>query len=276
VADAHPDRADKVTGSWDAIDIDAGTECVMDLKGKVAIVTGGGTGMGKAISTLLAASGANVVVNYSKSEADAVATAEEITKAGVEALPIKADVSVAADVAAMVEQTERQLGRIDILVNNAGYTQFLAMSDLDGMPEEEWDKIFDINVKGIWLCAKAAAPAMRRAGGGAMVNVTSIAGLKVTGSSMAYSVSKAAANHLTKCLALALAPDIRVNSVAPGLVITRWWDHAGEERLKQMAESMPLKRSVTPEQVATTTLELLRNDAITGQIVALDTGALLP
>jgi 3-oxoacyl-[acyl-carrier protein] reductase len=109
-----------------------------------------------------------------------------------------------------------------------------------------------------------------------VVNITSIAGLKVTGSSMAYSVSKAAAIHLTKCLALALAPDIRVNSVAPGLVVTRWWAHAGEERLKQMAEGMPLKRSVTPEQVATTTLELIKNDAITGQTIALDTGALLP
>jgi 3-oxoacyl-[acyl-carrier protein] reductase len=248
----------------------------MELKGKVAIVTGGGTGMGKAISTLLAASGASVAVNYSRSEADAVATAEELTAAGVEALPIRADVSVASDVAAMVEQAERQLGRVDILVNNAGYTQFVPMNDLDGMPEAEWDRIFDVNVKGIWLCTKAAAPAMKRAGGGAVVNVTSIAGLKVAGSSMAYAVSKAAANHLTRCLALALAPDIRVNAVAPGLVVTRWWAHAGEERLKQMAESMPLKRSVTPEQVAAATLELLQNDAVTGQTVALDSGALLP
>jgi 3-oxoacyl-[acyl-carrier protein] reductase len=248
----------------------------MDLKGKVAIVTGGGTGMGKAISTLLAASGASVAVNYSRSEADAVATAEELTAAGVEALPIRADVSVAADVAAMVEQTERQLGRVDILVNSAGYTQFVPMKDLDGMPEEEWDRILDVNVKGIWLCTKAAAPAMRRAGGGAVVNVTSVAGLKVAGSSMAYAVSKAAANHLTKCLASALAPEIRVNAVAPGLVLTRWWAHAGEERHKQMIEGLPLKRSVSPEEVASTMLELIKNDSITGQIIALDSGALLP
>ena len=248
----------------------------MELKGNVAIVTGGGTGMGKAISTLLAASGASVAVNYSRSEADAVATAEELTTAGVEALPIRADVSVAADVAAMVEQTERQLGRVDILVNNAGYTKFVGMNDLEGMPEKEWDRIMDVNVKGIWLCTKAAVPAMRRAGGGAVVNVTSIAGLKVVGSSMAYAVSKAAAIHLTKCLAAALAPDVRVNSVAPGLVVTRWWAHAGKERLKQMSESMPLKHSVTPEQVATTTLELLKNESITGQTIALDAGALLP
>jgi 3-oxoacyl-[acyl-carrier protein] reductase len=247
----------------------------MDLKGKVAIVTGGGTGMGKAISTLLAANGASVAVNYSRSEDDAVATAEELTKAGVEALPIKADVSNAADVAALIEQTERQLGRVDILVNNAGYTKFVPMTDMDGMPEDEWDKIFDINVKGIWLCAKAAAPAMRRAGGGAVVSISSISGLKPVGSSMAYSVSKAAAIHLTKCLAMALAPDIRVNSVAPGTVATRWWDHVGEEGLKRMAEGLPLKHLITPEQVATATLELIRNESITGQTVVLDSGALL-
>ncbi len=248
----------------------------MDLKGKVAIVTGGGTGMGKAISTLLAASGVSVAVNYSRSEADAVATAEELTAAGVDALPVQADISVADDVARLIEQAEKQLGRVDFLVNNAGYTRFVPMNDLEGMPEDEWDKIFDVNVKGIWLCAKAAAPAMKRAGGGAIVNVASIAGLKVAGSSMAYAVSKAAAIHLTKCLALALAPDVRVNAVAPGLVITRWWAHAGEERLQQMSDSMPLKHSVTPEQVATTTLELLRNESITGQTIALDAGALLP
>lgn len=248
----------------------------MDLKGKVAIVTGGGTGMGKAISTLLAAHGASVAVNYSRSEADAVATAEELTAAGVEALPIKADVSSAADVAAMIEQTERQLGRVDLLVNNAGYTAFVPMRDLDGLSEDEWDRIMDVNVKGIWLCTKAAAPAMRRAGGGAVVNITSIAGLKVAGSSMAYAVSKAAANHLTKCLALALSPEIRVNAVAPGLVVTRWWGHASDEQLETMRNNMPLKRSVAPEEVAATTLELLKNDSITGQTIALDAGALLP
>jgi len=247
----------------------------MDLQGKVAIVTGGGTGMGKAVSTLLAASGVSVAVNYSRSEDDAVATAEELTKAGVEAMPIRADVSSAADVAAMIEQTERQLGRVDILVNNAGYTKFVAMNDLEGMPEDEWDRIMEVNVKGIWLCTKAAAPAMRRAGGGAVVNVTSVAGLKVAGSSMAYAVSKAAAIHLTKCLAAALAPDVRVNSVAPGLVFTRWWAHA-EDRREQMEAGMPLKRSVAPEEVASTMLELIRNDSITGQTIALDAGALLP
>jgi 3-oxoacyl-[acyl-carrier protein] reductase len=247
----------------------------MDLQGKVAIVTGGGTGMGKEIAKLLAAAGTHVVVNYSRSEADAIATAKEIETNNVKALPIKADVSSATEVAALVAQTERVLGRIDVLVNNAGYTKFVPMKDLNGMPEEEWDRTFDVNVKGIWLCTKAAAPAMRRAGGGAVVNVTSAAGLKVSGSSMAYAVSKAAAIHLTKCLAFALAPEIRVNAVAPGLVVTRWWGHASEEELNQMRASFPLKRSVEAEEVATAAMELIRNDAMTGRTLAQDAGLLL-
>jgi len=247
----------------------------MDLQGKVAIVTGGGTGMGKEIAKLLAAAGTHVVVNYSRSEADAIATAKEIETNNVKALPIKADVSSVTEVAALVAQTERVLGRIDVLVNNAGYTKFVPMKDLDGMPEAEWDRTFAVNVKGIWLCTKAAAPAMRRAGGGAVVNVTSAAGLKVAGSSMAYAVSKAAAIHLTKCLAFALAPEIRVNAVAPGLVVTRWWGHASEEELNQMRASFPLKRSVEAEEVATAAMELIRNDAMTGQTLAQDAGLLL-
>jgi 3-oxoacyl-[acyl-carrier protein] reductase len=247
----------------------------MDLQAKVAIVTGGGTGIGKAISKLLAAAGAHVVVNYSRSEAEAMATAKELETNHVQALPIKADVSSAVEVAALVEQTERTLGRIDVLVNSAGYTQFVAMRDVDALSEAVWDRTFAVNVKGIWLCTKAVAPAMRRASGGAIVNVTAVGGLKVSGSSMAYAVSKAAAIHLTKCLAFALAPEIRVNAVAPGLVVTRWWDHASEEELNQMRASFPLKRAVEAEEVATAALELIRNDAITGQTLAQDAGFLL-
>lgn len=247
----------------------------MDLQEKVAIVTGGGTGIGKAIAKLLAVAGAHVVVNYSRSEADALATAQELETNTVQALPIKADVSSAAEVAALVAQTERTLGRIDVLVNSAGYTQFVAMRDVDALSEAVWDRTFAVNVKGIWLCTKAAAPAMRRAGGGAVVNVTAVGGLKVSGSSMAYAVSKAAAIHLTKCLAFALAPEIRVNAVAPGLVVTRWWNHASEAELHQMRASFPLKRAVEADEVATAALELIRNEAVTGQTLAQDAGFLL-
>ncbi len=248
----------------------------MDLQGKVAIVTGGGTGMGKEISKLLAAAGAHVVLNYSRSEADAVATAKELETHDVNAIPIKADVSVAAEVAAMVEETEKKLGRLDVLVNNAGTTAFVPMRDLEGMTEDDWDRIFDVNVKGIWLASKLAAPAMRRAGHGAIVNITSVAGLRPVGSSMAYSVSKAAAVHLTKCLAVALSPEIRVNSVAPGSVLTRWWGHADETQRAGMRAGAQLKRTVEPEEIATATMELIRNDSITGQTLTVDAGLLLP
>jgi 3-oxoacyl-[acyl-carrier protein] reductase len=248
----------------------------MDLQGKVAIVTGGSTGIGKAIAKLLAAAGVHIVVNYPQAdEAEARATAKELETHNVQALPLQADVSSAVEVAALVTQTERALGRIDVLVNSAGYTQFVAMRDLDGLSEAVWDRTFAVNVKGLWLCTKAVAPAMRRAGGGAVVNVASAAGLTVGGSSMAYAASKAAAIHLTKCLALALAPEIRVNAVAPSLVVTRWWGHASEEELNQIRASLPLKRAVEPEEVATAALELIRNDAITGQTLAPDAGLLL-
>jgi len=247
----------------------------MELQGKVAIVTGGGTGLGKEIAKLLAAAGAHVVVNYSRSEAEALATAQELTTSHVKAIALKADVSSASDVAALVAQTEQELGRLDVLVNNAGYTRFVAMKDLEGMPEEDWERTFDVNVKGIWLCTKAVAPAMRRAGGGSVLNVTSVAGLKVGGSSMAYAVSKAAAIHLTKCLAFALAPEIRVNAVAPAVVATRWWGHLSAEQMAQIQSGFPLKRPIAPEEVATAALELLRNDAITGQTLAQDAGLLV-
>ena len=247
----------------------------MDLNGKVAIVTGGGTGIGKAISLALANGGASVAVNYSRSEAEASETADAITRAGGRAVAVRADVSIAADVRAMVERVERELGRVDVLVNNAGFTKFVPMRELEGLDEETWDRIFDVNVKGTWLCAKAVAEPMRRAGGGALVNISSVAGLKVTGSSMGYAVSKAAVIHLTRCLAVALSPEIRVNSVAPGLVVTRWWSATSDEELRQRADRVPLKRSVSPEEVATAAMETILNDSMTGHTIPVDAGSLL-
>ena len=247
----------------------------MDLNGKVAIVTGGGTGIGKAISRALAEGGASVAVNYSRSEAEANDTAEEITQAGGQAITVQADVSRAADVQAMVQRVVRDLGRIDVLVNNAGFTKFVPMRDLDNMDEESWDRIFDVNVKGTWLCAKAVAEPMRQVGAGVIVNISSVAGIRVSGSSMGYAVSKAAVIHLTKCLAVALSPEIRVNSVAPGLVLTRWGARFSEERIRQSIETVPLHRTVEPEEIALATLACIRNDAMTGHVVPVDAGSLL-
>ncbi len=247
----------------------------MDLAGKVAIVTGGGTGMGKAISTRLAAAGASVVVNYSRSADEASATVSELEAAGGRAVAIQADVADAGQVAELVRQTVDRYGRLDMVVNSAGTTVFVPFADLDGIDEATWDRIMAVNVKAPWLVAKAAARALRADGGGAIVNISSVAGIKPGGSSLAYSVSKAAMIHLTKGLALALAPDIRVNSIAPGFVNTRWHDNSSPERKRQIAEASPLRSHVSVESIATATLECLRNDNMTGQVIAIDSGSLL-
>ena len=247
----------------------------MDLAGKVAIVTGGGTGIGRAISAALAREGAHVAVNYSRSEDDAAATVRELEGIGTRAIAVRADVSRSDEVGAMVARTVDELGRVDLLVNNAGMTVFVPLPDLAGMEEEAWDRIMAVNVKAPFLCARAVAEPMRRAGGGGIVNIASIAGLKPGGSSMAYAVSKAGVIHLTKCLAVALAPDIRVNCVAPGFVRTRWGERFSEEQKQRMEQTAPLKRSVAPEEIATATVECLRNDAITGQTIVVDAGMLV-
>ena len=247
----------------------------MDFAGKVAIVTGGGTGMGKAISTGLAAAGASVVVNYSRSADEATATVGEIEAAGGKAAAVQADVADAGQAARLVSQAVDRYGRLDIIVNNAGTTVFVPFPDLDGIDEADWDRIMAVNVKAPWLLAKAAAKALRADGGGAIVTISSVAGIKPGGSSLAYSVSKAAMIHLTKGLAIALAPDVRVNSIAPGFVNTRWHDNSSDERKRQIAEASPLKSHVGVESIATATLECLRNDNMTGQVIALDSGSLL-
>src|SRR6476646_7645848 len=195
----------------------------MDLNGKVAIVTGGGTGIGHAVCVRLARAGAKgIVVNYSRSEDDAQATARELGALGSETLVHRADVSEEAAVKAMVAATIARFGRLDVLVNNAGTTRFIAHPDLDALTDEVWDEILGVNLKGTFYCCRAAAPELRKAKG-AIVNIASIAGHRATGSSIVYAVSKAAEIQLTRALALALAPDVRVNSVSPGLVSTRWF-----------------------------------------------------
>jgi 3-oxoacyl-[acyl-carrier protein] reductase len=247
----------------------------MDFANKVAIVTGGGTGIGRAISTGLAAGGALVVVNYSRSADEAGTTVGEIEAAGGTAMAVQADGADAAQTAALVSQTLDRFGRLDIVVNSAGTTVFVPFSDLDGIDEADWDRVMAVNVKAPWMLAKAAAKSLRADGGGAIVTISSVAGLRPGGSSLAYSVSKAATIHLTKGLAVALAPDVRVNSIAPGFVDTRWHSYASAERKQQIADASPLKSLVSPESIATAALECLRNDHMTGQVIAIDSGSQL-
>lgn len=185
----------------------------MKLENKIALVTGGGTGIGRSISLMLAERGDVVGVNYSRSKDDAEATVRLIASRGGRAIAIKADVGNDIEVRNMAGQLANQFGGIDLLVNNAGITQHIPLSDLEAATEEVWDKLFAVNVKGMFFCARAVASNMQQRRQGAIVNLGSIAGLTGSGSSLPYAVSKAAVHGLTKSLARALSPNIRVNCI---------------------------------------------------------------
>ena len=246
----------------------------MDLTGKAALVTGGGVGSGRAIALALARRGCSVAVNYAKSRREAEATARQAEGAGVKALAVEADVRDDARVRTMVADVVAELGRLDVLVNNAGVTRFIDHSDMESVSDEAWDFIFDTNVRGTFYCTRAARDVLRADGGGVVINLSSIAGVYAMGSSVPYCASKAAINNMTVSLARALAPEIRVNAVAPGYIDTRWWqDRDNYEAIKQMAVmSTPLQKVCAPEDVADVTLGLIGADMITGQIVVVDGG----
>lgn len=243
----------------------------MELKHKTALVTGGGTGIGRATSLALASKGAAVAVNYSRSRQEAEETVQLIQSLGGKAMAIQADVSKDQEVKDMVEIIVQRFGTLDLLVNNASIPRHIPFSDLDAATGEVWDELFDVNVKGMFFCARAAATRMKKQGRGAIVNVGSIAGTTGLGSSLPYAVSKAAVHGLTKSLARALAPHIRVNCVVPGAVATRWW--AGrEEQMLQLAPNLLLQQISTPEDIAQLICASLEQEAMTGQMITVDGG----
>ena len=241
---------------------------------KVALVTGGGTGIGRAISLALAAMSINVAVNYSRSQQDALDTAAEIEKAGARAITLQANVAKDSDVRVMVQSVVEQFGQLDYVVNCAGTTVYVDMPDLEGLKPEFWDEIMAVNVKGLFSVCRAAAPHLKKTRG-SIVNITSVAGITGMGSSIAYAASKAAAISVTKSLARVLAPEVRVNSVAPGIVLTRWVD-GREAHVKKLGEHTPLGRCCNAEDVADVAVPLLVNATMmTGQTVVVDGGAFL-
>ena len=249
----------------------------MELKGTVAIVTGGGTGVGRAVALSLARAGSKaVVVNYSRSRKEAEATAEEVAEAGGEGFPIAADVSDDAAVRAMVTETASRFGRLDVLVNCAGITRFIPFSDLEALTDEVWQSILGVNLMGAFYASRAAAPHLKKTRG-AIVNIASVAGLRSGGSSLPYGVSKAALTQLTRSLALALAPEVRVNCVNPGLIATRWFregigEEAAESLERKSAETSPLRAVVTPEHVAQVVMGFIQSDMVTGEHLVVDAG----
>lgn len=246
----------------------------MDLKNKVALVTGGGTGIGRATCLALANRGVAVAVNYSRSKAEAEETVQFINREGGRAIAVHADVSRDKEVREMVETVAEQLGTIHLLVNNASITRHIPFDDLESATEEVWDALYDVNVKGMFYYARAVSSYMKKSKQGAIVNLGSIAGQTGLGSSLPYAVSKAAVHALTKSLARALAPDIRVNCVVPGAVATRWW--AGrEEQMKHLAPRLLLQHISTPEDIAQLICAALEQEAMTGQIITVDSGQTL-
>jgi len=242
------------------------------LRGKVALITGSATGIGRAAALEFAREGADVVVNYSRSEAEAKQTQADCAALNVRALLVRADCAKEDDVKDLVARTVDELGGVDILVNNAGTTRFVPLPEIDELDDSDWDRIFQLNVKGAFYATRACVPSMRKRGGGLVVNVASVAGLTGAGSSIPYAVSKGAMITLTKSLAKALAPDIRVNAIAPGIVTTRWV--AGrEDHVERYARDTPLERAATAEDCARIVVSFaIYGTFLTGEVTLVDGG----
>jgi ketoreductase RED2 len=238
-----------------------------DLAGKVALITGSSSGIGAAVAQDLAAAGASVVVNSSSSVAAGSALAASLP----EATYVQADIADADQARRLISATIERYGRLDILVNNAGTTKVIPHHDLEAATPEVWRRILDVNVIGTWMVTVAAATHLRASGAGVVVNITSLAGIRPTGSSIPYAVSKAALNHMTMLLANVLGPEVRVNAVAPGLVDTPWTSDWEAIRAYVRATA-PLQRSATPQDVSVVVLGLLRSGYVTGEVVVVDGG----
>jgi|TARA_B100000929_G_scaffold214442_1_gene171346 3-oxoacyl-[acyl-carrier protein] reductase len=249
------------------------------MKEKVAIVTGSATGVGAATAVLLAEKGCNVVINYTRSKEEAMATAQLVEQHNVECIVFKADVSNDDECKSMVEAAIKKWGKIDYLVNNAGKTKFNPFENLDGLSGEDFLDIYSVNVVGPYQMIKAVVPYMKQQGGGAIVNDSSLAGINGVGSSIAYVTSKAALNIMTKSLAHVLGPEIRINAVAPGPIQTRWLkggmgDEAYSALIEQAENELPLKQVATAEDVAETLVWFLEGaKLITGEVLIVDSGA---
>lgn len=241
-----------------------------------ALVTGAATGIGRAAAVALAAAGFDVAINYSRSEKEAGETAQRAQASGAKTLLVKCDVSDDAGVRQMLADVEREFGRLDALVNNAGTTTTVKPNDFEGLTAEEWDRVFAVNVRGLFQVTRAAAPLLKAAKG-SVVNIASIVGLRPGPQPLPYAASKAAVVSLTKLLALNLAPDVRVNAVAPGWMEGDWMVRMLKDRYEDLmarrAKSTPLRRVATAEDVAEVIVNLITsNRFVNGEVIVIDGG----
>jgi 3-oxoacyl-[acyl-carrier protein] reductase len=241
------------------------------LAGRVALVTGGSTGLGRATALRLAAEGAAVGVNYARSQAEAEHVCAEIEAGGGRALAVQADVAEADAVGEMARCVEAGLGPVDVLVANAAVTEFVPFAELERLTVELWERLYRVNVVGAFLCVQAVAPGMLARGDGSIVLVSSNSTVTGGGSSIPYVASKGALNTLAQCLARTLAPSVRVNAIAPGWMLTPWVD---KYLPREVTESLLASgRAVTDvEDVARAVADVAANASITGQMLVVDAG----
>jgi 3-oxoacyl-[acyl-carrier protein] reductase len=243
---------------------------------KAALVTGGATGIGRSAVLALARAGYDVAINFSSSEAAAHDTAAQAQQLGAKTLVVRCDVSDESGVRAMLQQIEQRFGRLDVLINNAGTTASWRPKDLESLSLDEWDRVFAVNVRGLFQVTRAALPLLRVANG-CIVNTASIVGLRPGPQPLPYAASKAAVVNLTKTLAWNLGPEIRVNAVAPGWMAGDWMKRMLKDKyddlMEKRAKATPLKRCVTADDVAETMMTLIEsNRFVTGEVIVIDGG----
>ena len=246
----------------------------MDLKGSVALVTGGNGGLGQRICHALAREGAHVAVMYAQSRDQAEGVARELNaRYQINAAAFACDITDAEAVSALVDDVTKRFGSLDILINDAAYNKAIPFTDLDDLTEDVWDKIMAVNLTGPMRLIKAVAPVMKAGGRGRIVNISSVAGLTPTGSSIAYAVSKAGLIHLTRCMAVVLAPETLVNCVAPGLLEgTRATANLRADMIERSAALSLLKKAADKDDCADMVVTMCRTDTMTGQTIVIDAG----